>query len=313
MDADEEETPVPDRPRVALASARAAWGIDPDEPALLAALAEVGVDAGVLAWDDPSAEPGAYDLVVLRSTWDYAERRTAFLDWVRATAAVTRLHNPPAIVTANTDKRYLDDLAAKGVPTVPTRFFPPGATVVLPTERTCVVKPAVSAGSRNTLRVAPSAHARATALADELHAQGRVVMVQPYIDSVDARGETAVVFIDGHLSHGAAKGPILPPGSGVIDGLHAVEELAARQPSAAELAVAESALTALGADGLLYARVDLVADADGDPLVLEVELTEPSLFLRYAEGATARFAAAIAARAGDRSAASGTAPDQPHR
>ncbi|MFO8075226.1 MAG: hypothetical protein R6T85_03820 [Egibacteraceae bacterium] len=285
-------------PRVALATARAAWGLDPDEPALLAALAGTGVEAAPVAWDDPHADWAAWDLVVLRSTWDYAERREAFLAWAERVEAATRLANPLAVVRANTDKRYLAALAAAGVPVVDTAFFAPGEEVVLPERGEAVVKPAVSAGSRDTLRTRPGERERPLALARRLHAEGRTVMVQPYVASVDVRGETAVCYLDGAFSHAVAKGPILPPGADVIDGLHAPEDLASREPTAAERAVADAALAALDAEGLLYARVDVVDGADEAPEVLEVELTEPSLFLRYAAGSVERFAAAIAARAG---------------
>ena len=287
-------------PRVALATARAAWGLDPDEPALLAALAEAGVEAEPQAWDDPDADWAAFDLVVLRSTWDYAERRAAFLDWAERVEAATTLANPLEVVRANTDKRYLATLAAAGVPVVDTAFFAPGEEVVLPEHGEAVVKPAVSAGSRDTLRTWPGERERPLALAERLHAEGRTVMVQPYVASVDERGESALCYLDGAFSHTVAKGAILPPGADVIDGLHAAEDLAAREATEAERAVADAALDVLDADGLLYARVDLVDAADGTPEVLEVELTEPSLFLRYAEGSVERFARAIAAHARER-------------
>ena len=283
-------------PRVATASARAAWGTDPDEPLLLDALTRSGLAATPVAWDDPGVDWASFDLVVLRSTWDYAERREEFLAWLDAAATRTRVENPPAVVRVNTDKRYLTDLSAAGVAVVPTSFVGPAEAVDLPAAEPFVVKPAVSAGSRDTLRCAAGERERPAALARRLHAEGRTVMIQPYVTSVDDRGETAMCYLGGAFTHAIAKGPILAPGSDVIDGLYAPEDLAPRRPSPEEHEVAEAALTALGAHGLLYARVDLVADDDGAPMVLEVELTEPSLFLREVPGAAARFASAIADR-----------------
>ena len=283
--------------RVALASAKAAWGIDPDEPGLLEALEEAGVAAEPAAWDDDAVDWAGFDLVVLRSTWDYAERREEFLDWLDGVARVTRVENPPEIVRANTDKRYLDMLAMAGVPVVPTRFVEPGQDLEPLPDRPFVVKPSVSAGSRDTLRCDAGEHRRPAALARRVHGEGRTVMVQPYVASVDHRGETALCFIDGAFSHAIAKGAILAPGSDVIEGLHAPEQLTSRTASGAERTVAEAALPALGARDLLYARVDVVDDDHGAPSVLEVELTEPSLFLRMAPGAAQRFARAIAGRA----------------
>ncbi len=284
------------RSRIALASARAAWGVDPDEGVVLAALRARGVAAEPAAWDDPAVDWAVFDLVVLRSTWDYPERLAAFHAWVDAVASVTRVVNPPAVVRGNTDKRYLARLADAGVPVVPTWFAEPGEDPALPRDEPFVVKPAVSAGSRDAVRAEPGETARPRALIERLHARGRTVMVQPYLDSVDARGETAVIHLDGVCSHGVRKGPILVPGAEPLDGLHAPEDLRLRDPRHDERAVAEAALAALDATGLAYARVDLVDDAAGAPRVLEVELTEPSLFLRLAPGAPERFAAALARR-----------------
>lgn len=279
-------------PTVALATCAAHAGLDDDDRLLLAPLDGLGVRAEPAVWDDPGVDWARYDLVVLRSTWDYPERVAAFLDWARA---VPRLANPPEVVTWNVDKRYLDDLAAAGVPVVATVFTAPGEDPALPDAPDLVVKPAVSAGSRDTVRhhdrAAAVAHARA------LLAQGRVVMAQPYVASVDADGEIALVHLDGAFSHSARKGPILrAPGTRYAEGLFAPEEITPRAATPAERAVAEAALAAVPAGApLLYGRVDLVAGPDG-PLLLELELVEPSLFLAHAPGAPQRLAEAIARR-----------------
>lgn len=304
---------------VLLATAAPARGKDPDEEALLASLASHGVDARPAVWDDPAIHWAEADLVVLRSTWDYAERRDEFLAWADRVAATTRLCNPVEVVRWNTDKRYLADLAAHGAQVVPTRFASPGEPVPLPAaagfagaaaagegEAEVVVKPAVAAGSRDAVRVRPDAPeeaALARDLATRLHAEGRDVIVQPYVRSVDERGETAMIFLGGAFSHAVSKGPMLRLGEGPIEGLFATEHLAWRTPSEGERAAAERALDAtgrcLGLDprDLVYARVDLVDGPDGAPMVLELELTEPSLFLRYAPGSVERLAAAIIAAA----------------
>jgi hypothetical protein len=130
-------------------------------------------------------------------------------------------------------------------------------------------------------------------------------MVQPYLSRVDTAGETALVYVEGEFSHAVRKGPLLEGPYRGVEGLFKQEEMAAREASAAERAVADRVVEALpgivpgAADGaLLYTRVDLLQGEGGDPLVLEVELTEPSLFLSLGEGALDRFADAIARRAG---------------
>jgi glutathione synthase/RimK-type ligase-like ATP-grasp enzyme len=252
-------------------------------------------------WDDPSERWDDVRLVVIRSTWDYAERRDAFLEWC---AAVPRVLNSVPVVTWNTDKTYLRMLAAAGVPIVPTTWFGTvsgAADVVLP-EGPLVVKPVVSSGSQRTARYGPSDGAAARDHVERLLAEGRAVMVQPYVTSVDAGGETGLVYIDGSFSHAIGKGPLLRASGVVTDELWAVEDITPRTPAADELAVAETTLDALpwSRTELLYARVDLVRVDDGSPALLELELTEPSLFLGLGPGAASRLAAAVSTRLAQR-------------
>jgi hypothetical protein len=124
-------------------------------------------------------------------------------------------------------------------------------------------------------------------------------MVQPYIPSVDRRGETAMLFFDGAWSHAIHKGPLLRPGQEPTQEVYATEEIASREPTAAEREVAERVVAWIAqrfGGAPAYARVDLVEEEDGGPLVLELELTEPSLFLAYDDGAAARLASAIRRR-----------------
>ncbi len=233
------------------------------------------------------------------------ERLDDFLAWTRFVAAVTRIANRPEVVAWNTDKTYLRDLAAAGVPVVPTMFLEPGddpdgwRPAALDLDGDVVVKPTVSAGSRDTLRhAADDRDGAARAHVARLLGDGRSVMVQPYLDAVDDRGETALMFFDGVFSHAIRKGPLLVRGAegARVQGLFVQEEIEPRQPTAAELAVARAVLAATpGGRSPLFARVDLLPGPDGGPVLLELELTEPSLFFAHAEGAADRFAAAIAA------------------
>jgi hypothetical protein len=132
----------------------------------------------------------------------------------------------------------------------------------------------------------------------QLLAAGRSVLLQPYLEGVDAQGETAVIHIGGGFSHAIRKGPLLPPGAPSTGGLFAPEEITAREPGADELTVAQRVLAALPFGALLYARVDLIRDAAGAPYLLELELTEPSLYFGYAPGAAQRLVAATLAGLG---------------
>jgi glutathione synthase/RimK-type ligase-like ATP-grasp enzyme len=173
---------------------------------------------------------------------------------------------------------------------VPTQLG--AAALEAPLEHEVVVKPTVSAGSRDTARFSPGEEDRARALAAAIEASGRTPMVQPYLPSVDVRGETALLFFGGSFSHAIHKGPILRPGEDPTTELFAAEEIAPREATAQERAVAERVLGFVDRD-LLYARVDLVEDEDGRPRVLELELTEPSLFFEHAPDSASRFARAV--------------------
>ena len=241
------------------------------------ALRARGLHARWLAWDDPETERA--DVVVLRATWDYIDRLDEFLAWTRR---VPNLLNAPDVVAWNTDKRYLADLAAAGVPTVPSQFFAPGETLSLDGGEV-VVKPAVGAGSVGAQRFTDPDAAREHAAS--LQGAGRTVLVQPY-DPRITDGETAMVFLAGEQSHAFTKGPILPPPghSPEFDdsGTYAEESLRAADPDFELWDVGHAALAAAGAhlgiapSEFLYARVDVIGGCE-DPRLLELELVEPSL------------------------------------
>ena len=258
---------------------------DPDEPALIAALGELGVPATGVAWD-AEVDWSAYDLVVVRSTWDYVDRLAEFLAWAES---VPRLANPASVLRWNTDKHYLAHLASAGVPVVPTtyvegEFIPPSGEYV--------VKPTVSAAAMDTARYGPGDEAAAAAHVERLRAAGRGVMVQPYVRAVEERDETSLLFLGGEFSHGARKGPVL---AGECALTPVETQIGPRVPTDAERAVAEQVLAEV-AEPVLYARVDLLPGPDG-PLLLELELTEPYLFLDTSPGAADRFAWAIRSEA----------------
>jgi glutathione synthase/RimK-type ligase-like ATP-grasp enzyme len=271
--------------------------LDDDERLVIPALDSCGVVAEPRVWDDPSVRWDDFQLVVIRSTWDYAERRDAFLDWC---SSVPRVLNSVAVVTWNTDKTYLRDLAGAGIPTVPTTWVETDSRendLLLP-EGDLVVKPSVSSGAQNTARYGRGDHEAARSHVERLLTDGRAAMIQPYITSVDAGGETGLIYVDGVFSHAFRKGPLLQATGVTTDQLWAVEDITTRTPADDERALAEATLDALPwpRDTLLYARVDLVSGADGAPLLLELELAEPSLFLGLGLGAVQRLAAAIADR-----------------
>lgn len=273
-----------------------------DDRRLIEALVARGADASHAVWDDPGVRWDDFDRVVIRTTWDYPHKHEAFLAW--ADALDGRLENPARVVRWNSDKHHLADLAAAGIPTVPTRFVAPGEELpALAGE--IVVKPAISVGGRLTGRFGPSTHDGARRLVARHHAEGRASMIQPYLSRVGHEGETALVFIGGAFSHAAHKRAVLRPdemapmrddeigGAEVMYGSDIVEPGVADD---AEIALGRRAIAYLRDRfevAPLYARVDVVRDDGGDPVMLEFEAVEPNLFLRFDPGAADRLAWAI--------------------
>ncbi|KHL19044.1 UNVERIFIED_CONTAM: hypothetical protein LK11_03915 [Mumia flava] len=297
--------PTDERKPVALiALASSADLHDHPEVKLLAeALAGLGHEASVETWDDESVDWHRYALTVVRTTWDYTARRDEFLAWARA---VPRLRNRADVLAWNTDKTYLRDLDQYECPVVPTAWdVDDSATVealadhlgVSVDEQEWVVKPTISAGSRDTGRW--SSIDDAVAHSRELLAAGRPTMLQPYVEAVDAEGETALLYVGGTLSHTMNKSPLLAPGEGVPAEREARKRITTSAASPTQTKVAEKALRAArktlgGGLDLLYARVDVVTGPDGSPQVLELELTEPSMFVAEAgPEAAERLAGAI--------------------
>ncbi|MFV0632881.1 ATP-grasp domain-containing protein [Demequina sp.] len=264
---------------------------DADEELLLPHLPE----AELVGWDNPEIDWASYDVAVLRSTWNYTDRLDEFLAWGERVGQVTRLVNPIDTVRWNTDKRYLDDLARQGFATVPTTFIAPGESV--PADALAghvVVKPSVGAGS-NGAALFDGDPAGASAHLASLHERGLTAMIQPYLSQVDTQGETALMYLGGTFSHAARKAAILSRGMSWSTGLYADEKITPCQPTEAERALADAIVATL--PGLAYARVDLLPTPDG-PVVLELELTEPSLFLGMDAGAPERAAQAFRALLG---------------
>ncbi|MEU8821008.1 hypothetical protein [Actinoplanes sp. NPDC048796] len=286
--------------RVALVTCELFPDLWEDDHPLRDALRERGTAVDAVRWDDPAADWAAYDLAVIRSPWDYVPRRAAFVAWAHG---VPRLLNPADIIEWNTDKRYLGQLAQAGLPVTPTEFVEPGDTWTPPETGEWVVKPTISAGSQDTGRYSlPDQRTLAEAHVTRLRAAGRTAMIQPYLAAVDTDGESALIYTPdagGELrfSHSIRKGAMLTgPDEGTID--PGSEQITPRTPTQAELDVATRVLDHIpgGAKRLLYARIDLIPGPDGAPLLVELELTEPSLFLTESPDAATRLADAILAR-----------------
>lgn len=273
--------------------------MDQDEAVLAAALRARDVTVSEAAWRDPALDWGAFDAVVIRSTWDYTEDVDAFLAWARGVEdAGTQLHNSAAVVRWNTHKGYLIELEERGAPIVPTAWLGQGDDVALAELAAArgwdgvVAKPAVGAGAEGLLVVPPGTDPADHQTAFRSLTAAGDAMVQPYIRSVRDPGELSVVVIDGRVSHAVRKRPHSGEARTQIE---FGADYVAEQPDPDAAALAEWLVEATGHD-LLYARVDLLAADDGQWLLGELEAVEPALLLAWSDGGADRLAEAVLQR-----------------
>jgi glutathione synthase/RimK-type ligase-like ATP-grasp enzyme len=279
-------TPAPDFPEPF------AWAFHVQADALRAA----GATVTARSWTDMGAlEP--FDAVLPLVAWGYHLR---FAEWLAALDRLERdacaVLNPVPLLRWNSNKVYLQELAAAGVPTVPTLSVDhlneaalAAAYGVLGSE-SVVIKPAVSAGATGTYRLREGEAAR---VPEDVH--GQPMMVQPFLPSITSTGEYSLILFDGKLSHCVVK----RPASGdfrVQPHLGGITEPCAPPPGSEALAT--QALAAAPSEAV-YARVDLVEGLDGQLQVMELELVEPALFLAQAPEAAPTFAAAVISAAQD--------------
>ena len=288
---------------VALVSCRHLPEPDPDAAPLAAALTAAGLSSQVMAWDDPQVDWAAARLTVLRSCWNYPRHANAFTAWAEATAGVTALLNPLPVLRWNIHKHYLLDLEEHGIPITPTVLVPKNSDTTLAEIRhergwqDVVVKPAISAASYRTVLVTPDQSA-----AGESHLRGLVsqedALVQPYLPAVEAYGERALIWIQGQLTHAIRKTPRLSGqdeavSSAAVPIAREEAELARRVMAATQTIIASPGTGTTTQDWLLYARIDVAPGPDGSPMLMELELMEPSLFFTQGPVALERFVAGI--------------------
>jgi hypothetical protein len=275
---------------VALATCREMPHLDPDTRHLIAPLAAHDVTVKPVVWDDSTIDWSRFDLVVVRSRW---------------AACVPRLANDVSTLAWNTDKRYLINLAERGIPVVPTSWIEPGDYWMPPRQGLWVVKPAVSLASLDAGRYRlEDAEERRLAMTHvrRLQAVGRTVMLQPYVQAIETCGETSLVYFGGVFSHAVRKAAVLKGPDDGVDRRFVPDgglRLCPVKPTMAQVNLAERVLAAVpgGPEALLYARVDLVASDNGTPILMELELTEPQLYFGRFAGSAEQMAAVIAGRA----------------
>ncbi|MFN2641740.1 MAG: RimK family alpha-L-glutamate ligase [Actinomycetota bacterium] len=262
----------------------------PGDHPFLEALRADGFDASFALWDDRRVDWAAFDAIVIRSVWDYTLRREEFLSWIDAVSAVTTVFNPPRVLAWNSHKGYLRDIERSGVAVVPTEWLEAGTTVDLLALleshgwQDAVVKPAVSAGARRTVRVDAGDPAAGQAHLDMLLPR-EDVMVQPYIAETESRGERSLVYFGGAFSHALRKQPALAGGD------YSTLDVKRVEPDTRELELAERVLAGIP-ERLLYARADVILHENVAQL-MELEVIEPQLYFAEAPASAEKMAAVL--------------------
>jgi hypothetical protein len=280
-----------------------------DDELAYAPLAALGWQVDTISWRRSNTEWRAYDAVIIRSTWDYVEDPDAFLDVLAEIEhSGTPLFNGLDLVRWNIRKTYLRDLAERGVAVVPTiwreRLEPnelPDLIEELATAE-IVIKPLIGANASGAFRLdAQMARSRA----DEVSAcyADRPLLAQPFLSAITTEGEFSLFYFNGEHSHSIVKLPkpadfrVQEEHGGVIRAVHTDAPL--REAG-------DAAMRAIG-EVPLYARADFVranpALTTQPPTLncstywlIELELVEPSLYLRMDSAAPERFARALHAR-----------------
>lgn len=251
-----------------------------------------GIEVEFEAWDDDGVDWGSFDLVVIRSTWDYTERIEDFLAWTERVGP-EKLRNVPAMIRWNTDKRYLAELDSAGLPVPPTALVAPGGPPP-PFGGKVVIKPVTGAGARDTGVFDEENEEDGHALLAKLGAQDEIAMIQPYIPWIDERGETAVLFFGGRFAYALKKKAFLPesgvapvkPGTTVAARMFDEDLMAPVEATDNEIDLGAKTvawLTRRFGSVPLYARIDMVSSPEGEPILMEVEVTEPSLYLELVD------------------------------
>lgn len=279
-------------PKIALVTYKNLSNLDTDDSLLIPALAERGLSARPVVWDDPSIDWSQLGIAVIRSTWDYHHQRATFLDWAERVAGCCALWNPLELLRWNTHKFYLRDLEERGIPVVPTIWLEQGTRAdltMLMKQRNwqkVVIKPAVSASAYGTILVTREDIEHGQAHLDRFLAD-HDMLLQPFLSTVTTSHERSLIFIDGQPTHAIERMPALD--------LEPVGRDRLLTPPEEEWQFARQILRVLPVTPL-YARVDLIHDEAGGLRLMELELVEPGLWLSLAPATVQAFADAIASK-----------------
>jgi glutathione synthase/RimK-type ligase-like ATP-grasp enzyme len=258
-------------------------------------LETLGWQVDWIPWRRPDVNWDSYDLVYTAAPWDYPDNAVEFMQVIEAVAGSTAaLVNPAELVRWNVAKTYLRDLQSRGIAIVPSQWYERFVQQDLPAwferaaSKKIIAKPLISANAANTFLLEAPVDAATLHKLETVFAE-RAFMVQPFIENIRSEGEFSLFYIDGELSHAIQKIP--KSGDFRVQEEHGAS--IARAKPGVNLRAAADAVMRLVEPPPVYARVDLVRSAGDQFLLMELELIEPSMYLRMDESAARRFASAL--------------------
>lgn len=284
------------RVRIALATCEDYPELTGDDRLLQQALRRAGIEAVPAIWTDQELEWERFDAVVIRNTWDYFAHLKDFQGWLRYLKRLrVPVFNPVDTLLGNLDKVYMRDLAARGVPQLPTLWITPENRAAAASEikahpeltEDLIVKPTVSAGAYGLIKTTRSALVADPTPLDAILAKSNV-MIQPFVPEIASDGEWSFMFFNGRFSHAVVKAP--KAGDFRVQFTHGGSHRKVEAPEAL-LSAARAVLEQLE-EPLLYARVDGLV-YKGQFVLMELELLEPFLFFEEDPESPDRFVEAF--------------------
>lgn len=266
-----------------------------DDHLLQAALNQLGISSVRVDWSHPDEDWSAFRCAVFRTTWDYFNRFDDFIAWLPRVQSQTNLCNEPSLIRWNMDKHYLTDLKARGVSVVPSLFVERGTQIGLRELLdqsgwyNAVIKPCVSGGARHTYRLCPENAEQVNGVVQRVLTSESLIL-QPFQQAIVERGEDSLMLFNGQFSHAVRK--VAKPGDFRVQDDHG-GSVHSCLPAPAQIKLAEDAIASCEPVPV-YGRVDMVQDGQGHWMVMELELIEPELWLRYHPPAATALALAIA-------------------
>ncbi|MCE7295642.1 hypothetical protein LZX39_04540 [Campylobacter coli] len=230
------------------------------------------------AWQEIRVRHLAQNTLILPlAVWDYSLEYANFLHFLNELErAKISILNPSEILKMNADKSYLKILEEANLPIIDSIIFKQNEEFdlsLIPFQK-AVIKPLVGQSGYKVRFLEQKIPTKE----EFLHG----ALIQPFIESVEELGEFCFIFFGGKFNYAIHR---QTQKDWRANSNYGVKIAPLKNPSKAHIDLALKVLKALKSSNLLYARVDLLPQKNGNVLINEVELIEPSLYFDFHENA----------------------------